>query len=245
MATEIQTAGRVDTTLYDIETTLLALIEVDSDDLTPELRAQYEKELEHAIRTSVEKRERVAIKLFDLGQRAFVKRAAAKAHMDRAIELNRSADSFERDADKLKEYVLRVMAELPKPKKGVRTLEGTSATFKAKAVADSVEVYDEAMIPDSCKRVTVKMELREWQKLLKAAGWVNHEGITVAVDVVKADVKVELQKNSECLVCGSHSVMSVGLDPALPCHECNGMGIVPAKVPGAHLKTNKLRLEVS
>ena len=70
------------------KTTLVALTEVDPADLTPELRAQYEQELQEAIRKAPEKRERVAIKLFDLGQRAAVKRAAAQAHLEKAHALH-------------------------------------------------------------------------------------------------------------------------------------------------------------
>lgn len=197
-------------TLYDIETTLLALTEVDPQDLDPQLRAEYERDLQEAIRKAPEKRERVAMKLFDLGQRAVVKRAAALAHKQKAQDLEDSAKRFERDADRLKEYVLSVMREMPKPAKGVRTLEGTSATFKAKGVAASLVVDDEAAVPIGYKTVTVKMSAEDWKILLGDAVW-TREPPTYSADNGRIKAALSAGEN----------------------------------VPGAHLITDKLRLEVS
>lgn len=235
--------------LYDIETTLLALIEVDPEELTPELRAEYERDLQEAIRKAPEKRERVAIKLFDLGQRAAVKMAAAKAHIEKAEQLRLSAERYERDADRLKNYVLDVMRELPKPKKGCRTLEGTSATFKAKGVADSVEITDEAALPDQYKTATVSMSIESWRLLLALPAFND-----IPVDKVtwgrvpSSDIRAALQAEVKCPKCGGAG----DLCPAGPsdapmevCDRCEGAQVLPATVSGARLITGKLRLEVS
>ena len=245
-----------DVTLYDIETTLVALTEVDPADLTPELRAQYEQELQEAIRKAPEKRERVAIKLFDLGQRAAVKRAAAQAHRQKGDELEQSAKALEHDADRLKEYVLNVMRELPKPARGVRTLEGTSATFKAKAVADSVEITDESMLSNEFKTATVTMPLWMWKSLCEID--TSESALECLIRLQPtfgrapiADIKKALQR--ECSICHGKRTIPVAIDvPEFPLqgHTCSTENFLlnpcPAcRIPGARLVTGKLRLEVS
>lgn len=237
--------------LRDIETTLLALIEVDPEELPPELRAEYERDLQEAIRKAPEKRERVAIKLFDLGQRAAVKLAAAEAHLAKARDLQASAARFERDADRLKNYVLDVMRELPKPKKGCRTLEGTSATFKAKGVADSVEITDEAAIPLEYKTITVKADALSWNLFVATARAAGFELMLRSKEYAcsKSDVKAALQAEpTMCAKCHGEGWIDDPVDinfTMLECPECRKTGKVPATVPGARLITNKLRLEVS
>ena len=154
-----------DMTFFDIEATLEALSEVDPQELTPELREQFELEIREAVAVSAEKRERIAIKLFELGQRAQVKRTAAMAHKVKAQALEESAASYDASAARLKDYVLSVMAGIPKPKRGVRTLEGTSSTFKAKGVADSLEIVDASLLPDQFRTATITMPLELYRAL--------------------------------------------------------------------------------
>lgn len=225
-------------TLRDIETTLLALCEIDPEDLNPELRKEYERDLLEAIRKAPEKRERVAVKLFDLGQRAAVKRAAAQAHMQRAAELEASAKRYEADVDRLKNYVLDVMRELPEPKKGkTRILEGTSATFKAAKVADSVDVYDEAALPEVFRTVTITLPVAYYKHLrllrIELTPYIVSWG-----RVDKKEIKAALGE---------------------PCEECNGLAYIVTRgdetepcvcdqgrqrVPGARMVIGKLRLVV-
>jgi hypothetical protein len=131
MSTQLQT-------LRDIEQNLSLLLEVDPDELPEELRAELVLDLQRALRESAEKRDRIAARLFDLGQRATVKRAAAQAHYEKAKTLEASAAHFESEVARLSEYVLSVLAEQPKPKRGVRILEGASATLKAYEVAGRI-----------------------------------------------------------------------------------------------------------
>lgn len=235
--------------LRDIETTLVALIEIDPEELTPELRAKYERDLQEAIRKAPEKRERVAMKLFDLGQRAAVKRAAAQAYRDKAATLDGSADRFERDAERLKNYVLDVMRELPKPARGVRTLEGTSATFKAKGVADSAVIDDEALVPLAHKEVSVKMPANIWDELKLAITTLELGQMNPSWSVSRSSVKAALQEKIQCAVCGGSGgpadLTEYGGGDNEPCPTCEGTGQVMATVPGARLLTDKLRLEVS
>lgn len=232
-------------TLRDIETTLLALCEIDPEDLNPELRKEYERDLMEAIRKAPEKRERVAVKLFDLGQRAAVKRAAAQAHMQRAAELEASAKRYEADVDRLKNYVLDVMRELPQPKKGPRILEGTSATFKAAKVPDSVEVFDEAALPEIFRTVTVTLPIAHYKHLLSSkidlAPYVTDWG-----RVEKKEIKAALSE--PCPTCDHVRKAIVahfgerGLETGAPCPSCGGAGT--KRVPGARMVTGKLRLVV-
>lgn len=233
-------------TLRDIETTLLALCEIDPEDLNPELRKEYERDLLEAIRKAPEKRERVAIKLFDLGQRAAVKHAAAQAHMQRAAELEASAKRYEADIDRLKNYVLDVMRELPAPKKGPRVLEGTSATFKAAKVADSVEVYSDALLPEAFRTVTVTLPIAHYRQIL-AADIELTPYITSWGRVDKSEIKAALTELLQCVMCGGNGIREDEPETETPggtCATCAGRGTVQPGVTGARMVTGKLRLVV-
>lgn len=233
-------------TLRDIETTLLALCEIDPEDLNPELRKEYERDLLEAIRKAPEKRERVAVKLFDLGQRAAVKRAAAQAHMQRAADLEASAKRYEADVDRLKDYVLDVMRELPQPKKGPRILEGTSATFKAAKVGDSVEVFDEAALPEVFRTVTITLPVAYYKHLrllrIELTPYIVSWG-----RVDKKEIKIALTEALQCVNCGGNGIREDEPETETPggtCVTCAGSGTVQLHIPGARMVTGKLRLVV-
>lgn len=230
------THGVIPYTMRDVETTLAALCEVDPEELTPELRAEFERDLAEAIRKAPEKRERVAIKLFDLGQRAAIKRAAAKAHLDRARELEASAAKYEDDAERLKNYVLDVMRELPQPKRGPRILEGTSATFKAAKVPDSVEVFNETLLPEEFRTAIVTLSLSAYRELASELTRL-HVPAPVWGRVDKKEIKAALTEALPCEKClGAKTYIGSA------CPACSGDGT--RHIPGARLATGKLRLVV-
>lgn len=243
--------------LSGIETTLMLLFEQEFDELPDDLRADFERDLMEAIRIAPEKRERVAAKLFDLGQRAAVKRAAAKTYLDKAAALNAGADRCEAEAKRLTDYVLAVMAMLPKPKKGARVLEGTSTTFKAKGVADSIDIYDESLLPDQFKTATVTMPLWVYRAfnalymLKPESGYPGMEPVLHSLldipprwgRVDSATIKEEAQKRIPCPQCST--MENRGQAPGGECPRCKDEETIPATIPGVRLVTGKLRLEVS
>ncbi len=188
-------------TLREIEETLLALTEVDPQELTQELKAQLEIELKEAIRVAPQKRERVAMKLFDKGQRVAILRAKSQYLKDRAKEVDAIADREEADIERLKDYVLDVMRELPEPKKGkTRILEGTSAIFKAAKVAASVEIYDEAALPERFTTATVTMPAHLWRSMTRWEAEYPEELAALPVSwgrVEKKIIKAELEQPCE------------------------------------------------
>ncbi len=235
-------------TLREIEETLLALTEVDPQELTPELKAQLEIELKEAIRVAPQKRERVAMKLFDKGQRVAILRAKSQYLKDRAKEVDAIADREEADIERLKDYVLDVMRELPEPKKGkTRILEGTSATFKAAKVAASVEIYEEAILPERFKTVTVTMPADLWRCMAKWEAEYSQELATFLVNWGRVDKKViKAELEQPCAECGGKGDKAAQNDDGEPvrigCTGCMGNGT--QRIPGARLIKDKLRLIV-
>jgi hypothetical protein len=244
--------------LFDIEHALLELTEIDEESIpTPELLERYRADLELAIRGSIEKRERIAWRLFDLTKQAAVKRAAAKVHTEKASELLREAGRRESAADILKNYVLGVMKTLPKPKTGARKLEGETATFTAKGAPPSVEIFDESLVPDKYKYVTVRVNLTGWRALMAAVKaeaakggeypdlvryGVALEACPTTVNIAdKTELKEALQKTVKCRACNDGK----SKDGGGPCPECEAMGTKPVTIPGVRLITDKFRLEVA
>lgn len=245
-------------TLRDVEQVLAVLTEIDPGDITdPQQLALYEADLKLMIQVSAEKRDRVAVKMFDLGQRAAVKHAAAMEHANKAEALNRAAKAYESRADQLKEYVLAVMRELPKPKRGVRTLEGETATFKAKGVPPSVEVA-EYSLPDEFRRMIVTVPLLLWRELMECE---NESALklalcklarcpTAAAAATKSELKAALDELVDCPTCNGRGYEILGgqdehgADNTQRCGDCDN-GRVKRTIPGVLLVDNKLRLEVS
>ncbi len=240
-----ETLARRDETLRDFETTLLALSEVDPSELPAELLKQYETELQVAIRESVEKRERMAIRLFTLGQRAAVRKAAAGAHKEKARELELSAAAIERDIERLKDYVLGVMMELPAPKRGPRKLEGTTATFTASGVGglQRLTITDPFLLHPFFKTTTIELptdqanalvELMDLHKFTLLAG----AKFTTAPD----GDRIRNALAQPCELC--HGLKRVIVDDVLidPCDACGGEGT--RRVRGARLEPRGVRLVV-
>lgn len=229
-------------TLRDVEQILAVLTEIDPGDITdPQQLALYEADLKLMIQVSAEKRDRVAAKMFDLGVRAATKQAASQAHAVKARDLHVEASRYEARIDQLKEYVLAVMRELPKPKRGVRTLEGETATFKAKGVPASVEILAPLDVPVEYQTATLVMPYLKWFELRE-----HFAGIVAKIEPTsKAVLRIALEE--QCPECGGTGstgkmVIRAGEPEEIDC-KCGGSG--KRTIPGVRLVDNKLRLEVS
>jgi hypothetical protein len=187
-------------TLYDIETTLVALTDISTfEDLAPELREAYEAALAIAIQESLEKRDAIGFRLFELGKEAKLAATNAQIHADAAALFTARMRRFEAAADRLREYVLSVMRALPKSAKGgPRKLEGKASTLKACAVPASVEFTDEALVPLEFKSVTVTMPALAWQTLVEDVNVYNLlGGGRPQWSTSKAAVKAALQNGRD------------------------------------------------
>jgi hypothetical protein len=241
-------------TLRSIDETINLLLDRFEEELPPELLVQAQLEFREALMARGEKLDAIAARLFYNGLRASQKRAAAAEYEAKARALHAEADAQDRQAKRLSDYVLDVMKEMPKPKRGVRTMEGETSTFKARAVADSVEIDDLGELPDELKTVTVTYPFPQWRQLLAgiahlpALDWVKYQLFVVGA-APKAEIKAALENRVPCPACEDCCGYIVQGEPGnlqeVPCPRCHGSGAVPATVPGARLVSGKLRLEVS
>lgn len=236
-------------TLRSLHETIGLLLDVE--DVAPELRTELELDLRKAILARGEKLDSIANVLLHLEENAAMKEASAQVYADKAAKLRASAAAFQRDAKRLGDYVLGVMGELPKPKKGVRTLEGISSTFKAKGVADSVEVCDLNELPDELQLVRLTYRRNDWiefLQLLESREITAVAAIELSEEIhpaPKAQIKAALEKRVPCKVCESSEDPKMAVEDLNDCPFCRGEKTIPATVPGARLITGKLRLEVS
>jgi hypothetical protein len=233
-------------TLRSIDETINLLLDRFEEELPPELLVQAQLEFREALMARGEKLDAIAARLFYNGLRASQKRAAAAEYEAKAKALRAEADAQDRQAKRLSDYVLDVMREMPKPKRGVRTMEGETSTFKAKAVADSVEIEDPRFLPPELQCVRVLMSYADY---LKASSIVPMNGTMEAAS--KAEIRAALEKLAVCPHCKGTKTWERrdGETDALieqgECGSCDGSGTVPATVPGARLVSGKYRLEVS
>lgn len=240
-------------TLYDLQAVILqATDDLESID-DPEVAIALENAVEAAMIARGEKLDRIGYGIFEVGRLAddIDARATARELANRAEEqrLRNRAIQLRKVVDRMKNTALRVLASMPLPAKGVRRLEGEVHTFKAKAVADSVEVYAEGLVPDKYKKVTVTMTAEQWAAVWDATGKnVPFVGMRTVYEVSKTALKPDLEKRLKCTRCGGAG----DLCPAGPsdapmemCDVCEGAKTVPNIILGARLITGKLRLEVS
>lgn len=164
MSTALTPATEAKLSLADLEFALAAIGELDTSAMTPEEQEHIALVVREAMQASADKRDRIGFRLLAFGQTAAAKRGMAQKLREQADEFERAAESIEKRADHLKAYVLSVMAALPKPARGLRTLEGQTFTFKAKGVTDATEVFDSFNVPDQYKTVTVTIPARIWNE---------------------------------------------------------------------------------
>jgi len=136
-------------------------------------------------------------------------------------------------AERLRQYCCSVLAQLPKPRKGSRKLEGSTSSLilKGNGGLEPLEVYDEALVPDEYCTATITMSMNDWNALFDAAGSPVLVGSSVQRSVNNAAVRKALAKN--CWLCEGK-----GGD----CNACGGSG--KQGVPGARLQERGSHLEI-
>lgn len=121
-------------TLYDHVGELLMLLDEESQ-AQPEYREQYAQLIREHLTTTRDKVDRVAAALATLD-------AHAEACAMEIERLSRRRSALENAAQRLKGYVLDVMAGA-----GLKKLEGATSALTMRCNAPSVDIWDEAAIP--------------------------------------------------------------------------------------------------
>ena len=134
-------------TLYEITDTLPALL--DSLDMTPPgspERAECEAEIQRYFEALPSKVDGVArmIKHFEQ-QESFARKEIAR--------LQARKKRFSAAAERLRNYVVLALENLPKPQKGQQKLEGNSATLALRSSRDRAVIADKELIPSEYRTI--------------------------------------------------------------------------------------------
>lgn len=157
--------------------------------------------------------------------------ALAKLEEER---LHKRRVAIQDSLDRLKDYVCDVLAGLPKPARGSRKLEGSTASLVlvGNGGARPLEVQDPAMVPEDCKVATVQFPARQWASMRNHFLDIEMEIIKERVEVSNSLIRKALEK--PCWICDGKDSEN--------CEGCGGTGC--EGVPGARLLERGSRLEV-
>jgi hypothetical protein len=173
-------------TLYSLSEDLAA--HLDSVDLTEPGTPQRD-ECEAAIRRYMEqlpaKVDSVAWMLAHLESQAQL----AAQEMQR---LQTRKQAFERAGDRLAAYCVRVLEQLPEPKRGPRKLEGETATLALRP-SEAAILTDEAAVPAIYKTAVLEMPALVWEECVRRDGTVigklTRQNLKVRLSDVKKAIK--------------------------------------------------------
>lgn len=146
-------------TLYEQEDWLATLIDTE-DDVQPDQDQEFQIALKSAIESAVEKRDAVC---------RFIGHCESQAEFARqeGERLALRAQMFDRAAERLKAYVVKVIRELPVDQKGkFRKLIGETSTMRIQKNPKSVAVKDEVIVAADAKRITVTLWAPDWDAIL-------------------------------------------------------------------------------
>ena len=181
--------------LYVIESYLAALVE-SAELVSPEQEQEFRAELQSALVTAVEKRDRVGQFLAHLEHQI----EFANLEIDR---LKQRKAAFERALARLESYVIEAIENVGTDKKGkYRTLEGRTTTFSLRLCPPSVDVTDEAAVPADFKTLLLKVPAVTWEQLLD--GLDTGQRAAIVAQVKTAEVKVDKRSIKAALESGAH-----------------------------------------
>lgn len=177
-------------TLYEIEESLLAL--VDTDDLvSDEQRQEFENTLETQLRTAVDKRESVGrfIRFCDLNCQ----------NCD--VEIRRLQERKKRwqNAEaRMRQYVQRVIESMGQDERGkFRKLEGRTVTFSLRSNPAQLDIADTSSVPDKYQDINVTFPLDVWHKLVEHAGSNAELGQSLARSAAEAKLSLNRKRLRE------------------------------------------------
>jgi hypothetical protein len=137
-------------------------------------------------------------------------------------------------AYRLRQYCCDVLARLPKPKRGSRKLEGSTATLtlKGNGGLEPLDVYDEALVPDEYCTAEITVPFSFWGKVNDLC---NEHGVRYKFSGRRSVDHIAIRKAlaENCWLCEGN-----GGD----CNACGGSG--KQGVPGARLQERGNHLEI-
>jgi hypothetical protein len=146
-------------TLSELEEHLDLLIDAE-DTVTPEQEQEYKRDMQQALDSSMQKRDRVASLIIFLMQQA----DAASQEKDRQAKREKR---LRREAERLSSYVLEVIKQKGPDDKGkYKRLEGHTSTLVPKRCPPSICITDQAIVPIKYKTALIKMSGEDWELLV-------------------------------------------------------------------------------
>ncbi len=237
-------------TLYELNLIILQA----TDDLEriddPEVAEALDKAVVAAVAERGEKLDKVAWAIGNAGARAdeidAIADAREKSYATEVSRLRARAEQIRKVVHSMSNSALRVLLTLPLPKKGVRTLEGDTSSFKAYKGKTSVEIYDETAVPPTYRDVTLRVSYEDYLALLKieAPGLAFLSVKPIFTAPSKTELKRDLERVVKCSECHGGKI-DHAVAMLVPCPRCNGLGEVQNEVPGARLVPAKYSLEIS
>jgi hypothetical protein len=180
-------------TLYEVEERYQALLDTETL-VAPDLEEQFKRELTDALRQRGEKRDRVLHVILDWDSRVDA--------IDREVErLKRYKEVIKNARRRLGKHILDSIRDFGVDSKGkFRKLDASLGTMYARALPESLEIVDEAIIPDEYMTVRVDVPLEVWRTIKEHAPGIepkqmfpDREKLTAAPkerDVPGADLKL-------------------------------------------------------
>ncbi len=231
--------------LQELAAELMELAEAQGGELTPEQAQSYELTIRDAIKTTVDKRQRVAEAILHF-------EAQAEFGRKYAAEIARRSRTFDRIAEGIRGWVLNYILTLPKEIAGKRkgqypALEGHTTVMRAQGIVDQINITNAGAIPLDMQKASVTMTAAQWGKMARAAlagGFeVPNDVIpSFSVDMAAVEEKLKAWKREKpCDACVDGKVGSGEW-----CPKCDGLAVLATQnpVPGTEYVTNRKTLVV-
>lgn len=210
--------------LFELEESLAAFLD-SADTITPDQEEEYLQDLGVAIVAAVDKRQRFHEFLTHLESQA----AMATTEIQR---LQARKASIEATHDRLEQYVVGVIEKLGPDAKGkLRKLEGHTVTLSARGVAAKVEILDEALLPASCRRVSLKLPADLWEHILDCVD------LDLRCQILDAGTTPQQEPSKSTTMKALES--AIGKDVIEREKQAGSLSIASAEVPGAQLLINR------
>jgi len=152
-------------TMLDLEQSLATLGDC-TELVTPEQEAEFLRDFTAALKTAMGKRDRVHHFILDQENEAALAATEITRLQAEVARLQKRKVFFERNVERMEQYVTRVIKSLDLDDKGAyQKLPGTIVTFALKRNPPAVAIQDEAAVPARCKSITVTMPAQAWEDL--------------------------------------------------------------------------------
>ncbi|CAB4130476.1 Siphovirus Gp157 [uncultured Caudovirales phage] len=183
-------------TLYSLEENLVALLDTADMVEDPAQQEAILQEIVSAHLAAVEKRDRVGQFLAHCENQ--------QAGIDTEIKrLQALKKAYVTTQERVEAYIVRTIQDIGKDDKGkFRKLEGKTTVLSIRPCPVSVEVKDEAAVPDRFKTLTITVPATAWSEFVDSADIEERAKFLVAVDrwdtaVSKKEVKAAIEAKQQ------------------------------------------------